>query len=153
MNVTIKKTILSVALFLLSMTIVKTGSAQCGSVVKDALNKLTVYSHTGQSNSATITNGNKVEMHLSFYRGVNYKLQFAADKALGAYTFRILDSDKNELYKFDGTNGADYYTFFSNTSQELIIEVTAVDNTKKGCVAVVVGMQAPKTTKNSIRNL
>lgn len=127
--------------------------AQCSSVSKEAIKKLTVYSHTGQTNSASISSGNKVEMHLSFYKGLNYKLQFGADASLGAYSFRILDENKKELYKYVGSNQADYFTFFSNSSQELIIEITGNDNTKKGCVAVAVGMQAPKSGNNKIRNL
>ena len=134
-----------------SLAFATIAAAQCGAIVKDAVSKLTVYSHTGQTNSATIESGNKVEMHLAFYRGMNYKLQFSADKSLGEYTFRIMDENKKELYKFDGSQ-ADYFTFFSNSSQELIIEVSAVDATKKGCVAVAVGMQAPKKV-GSIRNL
>jgi hypothetical protein len=141
------------AVFTMSLAVMNTATAQCTAVTKDAIKKLTVYTHTGQTNSAAISGGNKVEMHLSFYKGLNYKLQFGADAALGQYKFRILDENKKELYKFDGGSQADYFTFFSNCSQELIIEISAVDNTKKGCVAVVVGMQAPKTGNNSIRNL
>lgn len=148
MNKTIKIAFAFVASFILSAT---TMNAQCASITKETVSKLTVYSHTGQTNSAMIESGNKVEMHLAFYRGMSYKLQFGADKALGQYTFRILDENKKELYKFDGTQ-ADYFTFFSNQSQELIIEVSATDETKKGCVSVAVGMQAPKKA-GSIRNL
>ena len=150
MKLTIKHTGILITLFVFALSM--TSSAQCSSVVKEAISKLTVYPHNGQTNSVTIENGNKVEMHLAFYRGVNYKLQFGADKSLGQYSFRILDGNKNELYKYDGSTGADYFTFFSNSSQELIVEITAADNTKKGCVAVVVGMQVPKKA-NSIRNL
>lgn len=153
MNVSSKiiKTVL--VIFALSITMLNTGNAQCGAVTKEAIKKLTVYTHTGQTNSAAISGGNKIEMHLSFYKGLNYKLQFGADVALGQYNFRILDENKKELYKYDGSNQADYFTFFSNCSQELIIEIAANDNTKKGCVAVVVGMQAPAKSNNAIRNL
>jgi len=153
MNPAYKKTRIIIALFALSLAFITNSSAQCSPVVKEAISKLTVYTHNGQTNSVTLQNGNKVEMHLAFYKGVSYKLQFGADKALGSYSFRILDENKKEVYKYDGSNGADYFTFFSNSSQELIVEVTGNDNTKKGCVAVVVGMQAPKQSKNAIRNL
>ena len=145
-----KKIKLIIALFIAAATSINL-HAQCSSVVKEAIGKLTVYGSTGQTNSATIEKGNKVEMHLSFYKGVNYKLQFGADKSLGQYNFRIVDESGKELYKYDG-NGADYFTFFSNSSQELIVEMSAADTSKKGCVAVAVGMQAPKKS-NSIRNL
>jgi hypothetical protein len=153
MNVSIKNIKVVLALFVMSFGMILSGNAQCTSVSKDAIKKLTVYSHTGQTNSASISAGNKVEMHLSFYKGLNYKLQFGADASLGQYSFRILDENRKELYKYDGGSGADYYTFFSNCSQELIIEINANDNTKKGCVVVAVGMQAPKSSNNSIRNL
>jgi hypothetical protein len=152
MNITMKKIKIAFALFAMTFAVMSSASAQCAGVTKEAIKKLTVYQHTGQTNSATISGGNKVEMHLSFYKGLSYKLQFGADKSLGQYSFRILDENKKELYKFDGS-GADYFTFFSNCSQELIIEISANDNTKSGCVTVAVGMQAPKTNNNSIRNL
>ncbi|MGZ4053453.1 MAG: hypothetical protein ACXVPU_02970 [Bacteroidia bacterium] len=151
MNLSLKKIKTGFYLFVLAAFFAGNVSAQCASVVKDGIKKLTVYSNTGQTNNATIQSGNKVEMHLDFYKGLNYKLQFAVDKALGQCTFRILDANGTELYKYDNSNQADYFTFFSNSSQELTIEISAQDATKKGCVAVVVGMQQPKS--NSIRNL
>lgn len=153
MNLLIKNMKTVLAVFALSFTLISAGNAQCSAVTKEAIKKLTVYTHTGQTNSAAISAGNKIEMHLSFYKGLNYKLQFGADAALGQYNFRILDENKKELYKYDGNNQADYFTFFSNSSQELIVEISANDNTKKGCVTVVVGMQAPAKSNNSIRNL
>jgi hypothetical protein len=149
MNLSFKK--IASSLFILTVLFVGSASAQCSAVVKEGINKLTVYNNTGQTNNATIQSGNKVEMHLAFYKGLNYKLQFGADKALGQCTFRIVDANGTELYKYDSATQADYFTFFSNSSQELTIEVSSQDNTKKGCVAVVVGMQQPKS--NSIRNL
>lgn len=149
MNLSFKK--ITSSLFILTALLVSSASAQCTAVVKEGINKLTVYTNTGQTNNATIQSGNKVEMHLAFYKGLNYKLQFGADKALGQCTFRIVDANGTELYKYDSASQADYFTFFSNSSQELTIEVSSQDNTKKGCVAVVVGMQQPKS--NSIRNL
>ena len=149
MNLSLKK--IATSLFAFTVLLVSSTSAQCSSVVKEGVNKLTVYTNTGQTNSASIQSGNKVEMHLAFYKGLNYKLQFGADKALGQCTVRILDASGAELYKYDSASQADYFTFFSNSSQELTVEVSAQDNTKKGCVAVVVGMQQPKS--NSIRNI
>ena len=150
MNISFKNIKIAIS-FALVFIISNQSFAQCSSVVKDGINKLTVYNNTGQTNSATIQSGNKVEMHLAFYKGLNYKLQFGADKALGQCTFRIVDANGTELYKYDSASQADYFTFFSNSSQELTIEVSSQDNTKKGCVAVVVGMKQPKS--NSIRNL
>jgi hypothetical protein len=152
MNLSIRTIKNILALFILCFSFTNL-NAQCTSVSKEAIKKLTVFTHTGQTNSASLSAGNKVEMHLSFYKGLSYKLQFGADASLGPYSFRILDENKKELYKYDGNAGADYFTFFSNSSQELIIEISANDNTKKGCVAVAVGMQAPKSAGNKIRNL
>lgn len=151
MNISFKNIKVVIALFAVTMFISTSVSAQCSSVVKEGVAKLTAYTNTGQTNSATIQSGNKVEMHLDFYKGLNYKLQFGADKALGQCTFRILDAGGTELYKYDASSQADYFTFFSNSSQELTIEISSQDKTKKGCVAVVVGMNQPKS--NSIRNL
>lgn len=140
---------LSIALLLIGTA---TASAQCGSVIKAGIKKLNPYTYNNQINSAKLEAGKPAEFHLSFYKGVNYKLLICADAGMGKVNFRVLDENKNEVYNSSNDNNADSWAFFSNSTQELVIEITPVEKSSSGCAAVVVGMQVPKTN-NSIRNL
>lgn len=136
----------------LSVTAHFNATAQCKSVVKEGIQKLTPYTHNGQVNNVTLKEGKTAELHLSFYKGLNYKLQISADQSLGKVNFRVLDENKKEVYNSTtAEKSADFWNFYSNSSQELIIELTSTES-KKGCAAVLVGMQIPKNN-NPIRNL
>lgn len=146
-----KKAIQSGAIFILLFTLYSTAIAQCKSVAKDGIAKLTPYTHNGQVNSATLKDGKPAEFHISFYKGLYYKLQISSEKSLGKVNFRVLDENKKEVYNSTSNESADSWNFFSNTAQDLTIELTSTE-AKKGCVAVLVGMQVPKKS-NPIRNL
>ncbi|MFY9311276.1 MAG: hypothetical protein WAQ28_19685 [Bacteroidia bacterium] len=124
--------------------------AQCKSIVKDAIQKLSPYQHNGQVNNVTIKDGKTAEIHLSFYKGLYYKLQISSEKSLGKVHFRVLDENKKEVYN-SNNDQAESWNFYSNSSQELVVEIIPSE-TKKGCAAVLVGMQVPKKS-NPIRNL
>lgn len=124
--------------------------AQCKSVVKDGIQKLSPYQHNGQVNNVTIKDGKTAEIHLSFYKGLYYKLQISSDKSLGKVNFRVLDENKKEVYN-SSTDQSESWNFYSNSSQELVVELIPSEP-KKGCAAVLVGMQIPKKS-NPIRNL
>lgn len=137
---------------ILSLVLSTAAVAQCKSVAKDGIAKLTPYTHNGQINSVTIKNGKTAEFHLSFYKGLYYKLQISSEESLGKINFRVLDENKKEVYNSTtAKDPADFWNFYSNSSQDLTVEVTPTED-KKGCVAVLVGMQAPKRS-NPIRNL
>ncbi len=151
MKLLFKKHALLLATFILTFVMIKNGSAQCKSAVKSGIAKLTPYTHNGQVNSVTLEAGKSAEIHLTFYKGLSYKLQISTEESLGSVSFRVLDENKTEVYNSNRASQAEFWTFFSNSSQELIVEVTPSDMSKKGCVAVLVGMQSPKS--NSIRKL
>ncbi len=136
----------------LSFTLHTAALAQCKSIVKDGIQKLPPYTHNGQINSVTIKGGKPAEIHLSFYKGLYYKLQISGDNSLGKINFRVLDETKKEVYNNTTDNLSDFWNFYSNSSQELVIELTPSEKSKKGCVAVLIGMQIPKRN-NPIRNL
>lgn len=126
--------------------------AQCKSIVKEGIQKLSPYTHNGQVNNVTLKEGKTAKLHLSFYKGLNYKLQISADQELGKVNFRVLDENKKEVYNSaTAEKPVDFWNFYSNSSQELIIELSSSEP-KKGCAAVLVGMQVPKKS-NPIRNL
>lgn len=146
-----KTAIQSGLVFILSF-VLSAAVAQCKSVAKDGIAKLNPYTHNGQVNSVNIKNGKTAEFHLSFYKGLYYKLQISSEESLGKINFRVLDENKKEVYNSTtAKEAADFWSFYSNSSQDLTIEVTPTED-NKGCVAVLVGMQAPKRS-NPIRNL
>ena len=140
-----------VIVFVLSITFHNAAYSQCKSVVKEGIQKLSPYTHNGQVNSVTLKEGKPAEVHLSFYKGLYYKLQISSEKSLGKVNFRVLDENKNEVFNSTTEAKADFWNFYSNSSQELVIELIPSEP-KKGCVAVLVGMQIPKKS-NPIRNL
>lgn len=148
MNVSFKRIYMLVAV--LCVLAAGSASAQCKAPARDAIKKLAPYTHNGTVNSTTVVLGEPSVIKLSFYKGLNYKLQLAAEAAAGDVQFRIIDEDGKEVYNSQ-SDKAMSYEFYSNASQELSIEVRTADKTRQGCVAVVVGMQVPKS--NSIRNL
>lgn len=152
MKLSLKSTILLIAMFVFSFAISTLGIAQCKSVVKAGIQKLTPYTHNGQINNVTINDGKPAEIHLSFYKGLYYKLQICSEKSVGKVNFRVLDESNTEVYNSEtGGDNADFWNFYSNSSQDLVIELKPAVNSK-GCVAVLVGMQIPKSN-NPIRNL
>lgn len=150
MNVSLKNIKSLLVLFALCFIASGTVSAQCGLVVKQGIKKLAPYTHNGQVNNATLVLGEPSQIHLAFYKGLNYKLQFCSDPAVGVINFRVLDENNQEVFS-GSSNNESSWEFFSNSSQELVVEITSADKNKSGCAAVVVGIQAPKT--NAIRNL
>jgi hypothetical protein len=126
-------------------------NAQCKTAVKEGIKKLAPYQHNGQVNNVTLILGEPSEIHLSFYKGLNYKFQVGSESALGKVTFRVLDEYKTEIYNSAGSANPEAWVFYSNSSQNLIIEIYAVDKEKQGCAYLVVGMAQPKNT--GIRNL
>jgi hypothetical protein len=151
MKLSFKKNAILVATFILTVAMIQSGKAQCKSVVKEGIKKLAPYTHNGQVNNVTLQAGHSAEIHLTFYKGLSYKLQINTEESLGKVIFRVLDENRVEVYNSNNAPKDDFWTFYSNSSQELIVELTPEDISKKGCAAVLIGMQVPKT--NSIRNL
>lgn len=142
------RSFITLFIFLFSSTVI---NAQCKSAVKDGIKKLAPYTHNGQINNVTIILGEPSEIHLSFYKGLNYKFQIGSEEALGKVTFRVLDENKTEIYNSAKSANPTAWVFYSNSSQNLIIEIYPVDKEKQGCAYLIVGMQEPKNT--AIRNL
>lgn len=150
MNSSFKRTYMVITLLICTFAFGTAASAQCKAPAKEAIKKLSPYNYNGSVNNTTVVLGEPSVIKLSFYKGLNYKLQLAAEAAVGEIRFRITDEDGKEIC--DNQNDkAMSYEFYSNASQELTIEVRTVDKAKQGCVAVVVGMQMPKS--NALRNL
>lgn len=152
MGSSLKKISVSILVSVLLLAYSASAIAQCKSVVKDGIKKLSPYTHNGQVNNVSLKGGKPAEIHLSFYKGLYYKLQISSEESLGKVSFRVLDENKKEVYNSTTDGKADFWNFYSNSSQDLIVEVIPSEKVKKGCVAVLVGMQVPKSN-NPIRNL
>ncbi|MFL5765401.1 MAG: hypothetical protein ACJ77K_15760 [Bacteroidia bacterium] len=143
------RNLIAIAVILTSFS--NTANAQCKSAVKDGIKKLAPYTHNGQVNNVTIILDEPSEIHLSFYKGLNYKFQIGSEPALGKVTFKVFDENKTEIYNSEGSKDPTSWVFFSNSSQNLVIQIYPVEKGKQGCAFLVVGMQQPQN--NSIRNL
>ena len=151
MKLSIKNITSVVAIIVLSLTIDISANAQCSTVAKAGIKKLAPYTHNGTVNNVTVILDEPSEIHLSVYRGLNYKFQIGSEDALGKVTFRVLDEYKTEIYNSATATDPLSWVFFSNSSQNLIIEIYPVEKDKQGCAFLVVGIQQPKN--NAVRNL
>jgi hypothetical protein len=138
------------AVFILSTAVTFSANAQCAAA-KEGIKKLAPYMHNGKVNAVTVILDEPSEIHLSIYKGLNYKFQIGSEAALGKVTFRILDEYKKEIYNSATATDPESWIFFSNQSQNLIVEIYPVEKGKQGCAYLVVGMQQPKN--NAVRNL
>lgn len=153
MNLKLKITKVMTAVCVSLFAFVTIGNSQCTGVVKDGIKKLTPYTHNGQVNNVTLVLGSPSEIHLSFYKGLSYKLQICSEPSAGKVNFRVIDENNTEVFNSKNEKDARSWEFFSNSSQELVIELVTDDQSKQGCAAIVVGMQVPKTSNNKIRDL
>lgn len=138
------------AIFILSIAVTLSANAQCVAA-KEGIKKLAPFMHNGKVNAVTVILDEPSEIHLSIYKGLNYKFQIGSESALGKVTFRILDEYKKEIYNSATAADPESWIFFSNQSQNLIVEIYPVEKGKQGCAYLVVGMQQPKN--NAVRNL
>lgn len=154
MKLILNNTKVLIVIFVSVFAFATSGKAQCTGVVKDGIKKLAPYTHNGQVNNLTLVLGQPSTIHLSFYKGLSYKLQICAQPSAGKVHFRIIDDNNVEVFnsKNESSKDSNSWEFFSNSSQELVVELVTEDENKQGCAAVVVGMQAPKSS-NKVRNL
>ncbi|MGQ0828875.1 MAG: hypothetical protein ACT4ON_10845 [Bacteroidota bacterium] len=140
----------SIALLVITFAINTTGVAQCKTLIKEGIKKLAPYTHNGQVNNMTESAAQSLEVNLSFYKGLNYKLQICAEVAVGPVQFKVLDEEKTEIYNSSETK-ADNWEFVLNSSQQLTVIISFTSKDPAGCIAVLVGIKS--NTANPIRNL
>lgn len=139
------------AILVLSIAITTSAKAQCATIAKEGIKKLAPFTHNGKLNTVTVILDEPSQIMLSVYRGLNYKFQIGSEAALGKVTFKILDDQKTEIYNSATSKDPLSWTFFSNSSQNLIVEIYPAEKGKQGCAYLVVGIQEPK--KNAVRDL
>jgi hypothetical protein len=123
MKLSVKNLVSTAALIAISFSLPFSANAQCKSAVKEGIKKLAPYTHNGQVNNVTLILDEPSEIHVSFYKGLNYKFQIGSEEALGKVTFRVLDEYKTEIYNSATSANPESWVFYSNSTQNLIIEI------------------------------
>ncbi len=120
--------------------------AQCKTFIKNECKpKLDPYIYNGQLNSAVLNQGDIAELMLTFYSNQDYRIVVCNDN-LGDVTFRLLDIEGKELFTNADHGYTDTWDFSTNSTQLLTVEVsvpenTTNDETKSGCVSILVGFK------------
>lgn len=121
-------------------------SAQCKTFTKNECKpKLSPYIYNGQLNSAVLNEGDFAELMLTFYSNQEYRIVVCAAEELGPVNFRLLDMTGNEIFSNKDHSMIDFWDFATNSTQQLRVEVSVPESTKKGelyksgCVSILVG--------------
>lgn len=141
------KKIVSLLLFtLFFMPAMNEVNAQCKSYAKRQCRPvLSPYVHDGKVNNAVLVPGDKAELLLTFYSGINYRMMVCAMPVLGEVSYKILDSDRNVIFESKKNPDKKYFDFKVGSTQQLIVEIiipeakSKQDIVPEGCVAVLIG--------------
>lgn len=125
-----------------------TTQAQCKSYYKKScVPLLAPFTHNGQANSAILTAGQTAEMQMTFYSNQEYRIMVCAQEVLGKVWFRLLDSDKEEVFNSKSYNHLRSWDFKMAVTQQLTIEINIPPSDSpnsivpSGCVALLVGFK------------
>ena len=139
---------LRIRVVLFSMALLLSGwqlSAQCKAVAKkQCFPSLAPYIQNGQFNSAVLASGESAEVQLVFYAGQAYRLIVCSEAVLGDVTFKVLDSEHNELYN-SKKEASNTWDFKMSSTQQLIVVVEVPVSTSpnkiipQGCVSIITG--------------
>jgi hypothetical protein len=111
---------------------------------KDCRPQMAPYIHNGQLNTATLFPGDKADILLTFYSGQKYRILVCSQEQLQGLAFRILDTDRNEVYNSKNKK-SNTFDFKVASTQQLIVEVTVPEAKaangieSQGCVSIMVG--------------
>lgn len=141
-----KSILLSLLVFGLMLTNINDVQAQCKKFTKEnCLPSLAPFTYNGQLNSAILSDGDVAELLLTFHEGQKYRINVCHQEILGDILFKVFDTKKNLLFENDPNSDVSYWDFISNSTQQLIIEVTILEPQPKdevlktGCVSILVG--------------
>ncbi|MFZ5552680.1 MAG: hypothetical protein ACOZCO_06165 [Bacteroidota bacterium] len=131
---------------LLANPLMNDADAQCKSYAKRQCRPvLSPYVHDGKVNNAVLVPGDKAELLLTFFSGINYRLMVCAMPVLGEVSYKILDSDRNVIFESKKNPDKKYFDFKVGSTQQLIVEIVVPESKKgadivpEGCVAVLIG--------------
>jgi hypothetical protein len=121
-------------------------NSQCKSYIKrNCIPKLAPYTHSGQLNKTVLFPGDKAEIMLTFYSGMDYRVLVCSETILGKVTYKVLDMDRNLIFDSAKDKEKTSFDFKVASTQQLIVELNVPkpmvepEILPQGCVAVVVG--------------
>ena len=124
---------------------------QCKSIVTGGINKLDEFTFNGKVNLLTLNPDKHSTLKLTFYKGFYYKIQLNYEFVFnGNISFKVFDEKHHELFNSSekGDFKIDSFVFYSNTSQNLTVEVNTKGTLALHCLAVLVGIQPPKSEQD-----
>jgi len=137
--------VFSLAVLLIFATALDLNS-QCKSYIKrNCIPKLTPYTHSGQLNKTVLFPGDKAEIMLTFYSGMDYRLLVCSEVILGKVTYKVMDMDRNVIFDSNKNKDKTSFDFKVASTQQLMVELNVPkplvepEILPQGCVAVVVG--------------
>jgi hypothetical protein len=136
-----------VCIVCLFLTLQFSASAQCRSVAKkQCFPQLSPYTQNGEFNSARLAPGESAEVQMTFYAGQNYRLMVCSEGVLGDVNFKVLDTDKKELYNSKKSDSKTWDFNVTSTQQLIVaVDVPVSDAPTKiipeGCVSILVGFK------------
>jgi len=126
-------------------------NAQCKTFTKNECKPLLdPYIYNGQLNSAVLNEGDFAELMLTFYSNQEYRVVVCSAEELGPVNFKLLDMEGNEIFANKDHNMINHWDFATNSTQQLRVEVSVPESTKKGehyksgCVSILVGFMDTK---------
>ena len=121
-------------------------NSQCKSYIKrNCVPKLSPYAHSGQLNKTVLFPGDKAEIMLTFYSGMDYRIVVCSEVILGKVTYKVMDMDRNLIFDSAKDKTKTSFDFKVASTQQLMVEITVPQPVvepeilPQGCVAVVVG--------------
>lgn len=121
-------------------------NSQCKTYIKKScIPALSPYTHSGQLNKTVLFPGDKAEIMLTFYSGMDYRIVVCSEVILGKVTYKVMDTDRNVVFDSAKDKSKTSFDFKVASTQQLMVEITVPQPVvepeilPQGCVAVVVG--------------
>ena len=117
-------------------------SSQCRAFTKkNCLTILEDYTQNDNYNAAVLIPGEKAELDMAFYGGINYRVVVCSHPALGEVEFGLYDSQGSSIWI--NTDGSDHVDLSLENTQQLSIRVSVPQSDaaliKEGCVSIMLG--------------
>jgi hypothetical protein len=122
--------------------------AQCNTFVKKMCNhKITPFTENGQSNTKTLTAGEKAILNVTLFAGQVYRILVCSEEILGIVSFKVTDATGGVLFDSSKNGQLDFWDFRMKSSQtikiEIIVPLSSYTSSvlPSGCVSIIVGFK------------
>jgi hypothetical protein len=124
--------------------------AQCNAFTKKkCIPILKPFIHNGQLNSVTLSPGESASLMLTFYIDTDYRLAICGQEILGEMSYKVMKKDSTIIFDSKQHKNPAFWDFKVNSTQQMIVEVSATDRKMKGgdsfedmgCASVLVGFK------------